>query len=105
MHLRTDLACSYAALASGDLRMLRQLLVSPSSLSKPVRIRLLLCYAARHSSKECLQEVLEARQLNAFFKRGAALVAPQHLQMAAGRTDPWAAVAVAGAADATKGVM
>eukprot|EP00883_Tetradesmus_obliquus_P006884 jgi/Sobl393_1/1743/SZX61423.1 len=94
MYLRTDLACSYAALASGDLQMLRQLLLCEGTLGKTWRGRLLLCYAARHSSAECLQEVLAARQLHATFVRSCALVAPQHLAMAAARTDPWAAGAV-----------
>ncbi|WIA30936.1 hypothetical protein OEZ86_000986 [Tetradesmus obliquus] len=92
IYLRTDLVCSLAALASGDLQMLRQLLpLSAGNYKEGWRSRLLLCYAARHRSAECLQEVLAARQAHAVCTQCTPLVAPQHLAMAAARTDPWAA--------------
>uniref|UniRef100_A0A383WCH8 Uncharacterized protein n=1 Tax=Tetradesmus obliquus TaxID=3088 RepID=A0A383WCH8_TETOB len=96
IYLRTELACSYAALASGNQQMLRQVLLCAGRTwnKKMWCSRLLLCYAARHSSAECLQEVLAARRMHEIFRREAALVAPQHLVMAAARTDPWAAGAV-----------
>lgn len=91
IYLRTDLICSFAALTSGDPHMLRQLLpLSAGDYKEGWRSRLLLCYAARHSSAECLQEVLAARQAHAVCTQ-LPLVAPQHLHIAAERTDPWAA--------------
>jgi hypothetical protein len=89
MYLRLSIASSYAALAAGDVQMLRQLLLVEGKLSGGWRSRLLLCYAARHSSAECLQEVLAARQTH--IDERDTLVAPQHLDMAAARTDSWAA--------------
>jgi hypothetical protein len=71
--------------------MLRQLLLVEGRLGEGWRSRLLLCYAARHSNAECLQEVLAARQMHASRIRTEALVMPDHLEMAAARTDPWAA--------------
>jgi hypothetical protein len=88
MYLRQGLTCSYAALAAGDVNMLRQLLLCSSVLHEPFTSRLLLSYAARHSNADCLQEVLFLRRVRI---RHSVLVAPQHLGMAAGRTDPWAA--------------
>uniref|UniRef100_A0A383WBX4 Uncharacterized protein n=1 Tax=Tetradesmus obliquus TaxID=3088 RepID=A0A383WBX4_TETOB len=91
MYLRTDFACSYAALAAGNPQMLRQVLLCAGDLGESWRSRLLLCYAARHSNAECLQEVLLARQAHVTFSRRAVAAAPQHLPMAAARTDSWAA--------------
>jgi hypothetical protein len=91
MYLRNGLTCCYAALAAGDVQMLRQLLLCGGSLTTGWRSRLLLCYAARRSNAECLQEVLIARQVQVQFSKVMAVVAPQHLAMAAARNDPWAA--------------
>ncbi|WIA11042.1 hypothetical protein OEZ85_011195 [Tetradesmus obliquus] len=91
IYLRTDLACSYAALASGDKQMLLQVLLCAGDLGKTWRSRLLLCYASRHSNAECLQEVLAVRQAHETYSKRQALLTPQHLHMAAARTDPWAA--------------
>eukprot|EP00882_Tetradesmus_deserticola_P005255 GHRQ01005533.1.p3 GENE.GHRQ01005533.1~~GHRQ01005533.1.p3 ORF type:complete len:178 (+),score=47.25 GHRQ01005533.1:1525-2058(+) len=92
MHLRLGLSCSCAALAGGDLPMLRQLLLFGGSLAWTWRGRLLLRYAARHSSAECLQELLFVCQVDGSLScRGLPLVAPQHLTMAASRSDAWAA--------------
>lgn len=91
--LRSDLTCCYAALASGDLQAVQQLLLWGRNLTKGWRSTLLLRCASRQSNAECLQLILTARRAYATYHENArgCLVAPQHLQVAAGRTDPWAA--------------
>jgi hypothetical protein len=91
MYLRQDFSCSYAALAAGDVHMLRQVLLCSSLKSMSWTSALLLRYAARHSNAECLQEVLFVRRVHLEGITQGHLVTPQHLEMAAGRSDPWAA--------------
>ena len=80
-----------AALAAGHIPSL--LWALPSAMrdtrrgtSKPRLLTVLLPYAARYSNAACLRAVL--MQFSPFDR--AAVLAPQHLAMAAGRTDPWA---------------
>jgi hypothetical protein len=70
-----------------------RLFCAPSALrqahrrsSKPLLLMLLLPYAARYSKAACLWAVL--MQFSPF--NPAAVLALQHLAMAACRTDPWA---------------
>ena len=86
----TRLGCQ-AALAAGHIPSL--LWALPTALhetrrrsSKPLLLTLLLPYAARYSNAACLRAVL--LQFSPFDR--AAVLAPQHLAMAACRTDPWA---------------
>ena len=80
-----------AALAAGHIPSL--LWALPSAMwdtcrrtGRPLLLTLLLPYAARYSNAACLRAVL--MQFSPFDR--AAVLAPQHLAMAAGRTDPWA---------------
>jgi hypothetical protein len=96
----TDLACCCAALKAGDAHMLR-LLFSACSITRSSdsswQRRFMLQYAARHSNAACIREAVHAIQLHVPLlnrpvrRAAAAVVMPQHLQMAATRTDPWAA--------------
>lgn len=95
-----DLACCCAALKAGDADMLRLLFtrshIADAALSSSSwQRRMMLQYAARHSNAACIQEAVCAVQAsmpypNIVQRAAAAVVMPQHLHMAAARTDPWA---------------
>ncbi|WIA11045.1 hypothetical protein OEZ85_011198 [Tetradesmus obliquus] len=99
-----DLACCCAALKAGDADMLRLLFtrshIADAALSSSSwQRRMMLQYAARHSNAACIQEAVCAVQAsmpypNIVQRAAAAVVMPQHLHMAAARTDPWAEGAV-----------
>lgn len=91
-YVQTGMLCSCAALASGDadLVALLQLMTDWAHRGLKTRVRMLLSYATRHSSAACISNAVFACAALGF----APTVAPQHLAMAAGRTDPWAAEAV-----------
>jgi hypothetical protein len=95
--INTDLACCCAALKAGSAESLRLLFSvhNPSTNTGSWNRRMLMQFAVRYSNAACVRELVCRAQAVAVLTPGhraaAAVVMQQHLQMAAARTDPWAA--------------
>lgn len=89
-HHHTDVACSCAAMAAGDPRILQLLLTISSIAMTSFKMQWLLCYAARRSNAACMRVTLFTRVACHATGKYGMTAAAEHVAMAAARTDPWA---------------